>query len=46
MPREYADLTLVKLRAELQKRSAKVSGRKKELVARYVLLWAIIGAGM
>jgi len=34
---KYDGLTLVKLREELRKRGAKVSGRKAELVTRFVV---------
>ena len=37
MPRAYDNLTLAQLKAELQQRRAKISGRKRELIARYVL---------
>ena len=38
MPREYECYTLIELRAEVQRKFAKVSWRKKELVARTVCI--------
>ena len=39
MNSKYESLTLVQLKAELKKRHAKVSGRKKELLERSVILF-------
>ena len=34
---KYADMTLSKLKEELRKRKGKLSGRKRDLITRYVL---------